>query len=276
MRLDAAQALCPWLTEEDYKLIKDLSLPDPYHWNNMQTWIEQVLKKFHGRRSDSSTVRQRFIRTKCVACRHFCEDVDVENVVDPPVALPCGHVMGWTCYSEFVDSFVAGEGSGKCPWDGPRDDEPQTWSRACGESVIYTCPHPFMFARIPPFGHEFYLPAGFFIRQEGHMPDKCRECMIKHLLMRWTRELWKERGRSNVVVYCAGFNGLTEGERRRLYAAGDYKTKCEGHSKRLTEYMEELFESTPANAENGVLEELEPAVWYYAVEPDVVEGMLEE
>ncbi|KAH6893070.1 hypothetical protein B0T10DRAFT_457185 [Thelonectria olida] len=270
MRPADAKKLCPWMTEEDFNLIRDLGLPDPYHWPSMQLWTDNVLRKFHARRSDSNTVRQRFIRTKCVLCRSFCEDMNPEVTIDPAVALPCGHVMGWTCYGEFVRNFEAGEGSGKCPWDGPRGDEPTEWSFTCDERILYACEHPEMYARIPSFGYDFYLPEEFFITRDCTMDDSCRRCIIRRYLVRWTREMRDEKQNKNIVLWCAGVNGLTDEEcvNLRLARSPNFEASCPN----LTELMSELFKTTPTPAENGVLEEFDPTVVCYSIEQEVSGG----
>ncbi|KAI5461647.1 hypothetical protein BGZ63DRAFT_386298 [Mariannaea sp. PMI_226] len=257
---------CPWLTEEDLNLIGHLGLPDPYHWGNLQTWVERVLQAYHAQISDSRVVRQRFIRTKCVRCKRLCEDADLESIIDPPVALPCGHIMGWTCYAEFVDNYTAGEGSGECPWKGPTGEEPPEWSPACGERIIYVCEHPAMFARIPAPSREFYLPQQFFIPPDGFMPSNCRRCTVHNLLAQWTREVRRNGAGSDVFVCCSGADELRDGggANYRGLVRPEYARAAMDNSA----ILEEIFARTPAPAENGELEEMSSNVIYVSLPED--------
>ncbi|KAK7408593.1 hypothetical protein QQX98_009241 [Neonectria punicea] len=256
------ERLCPWLTREDLELIGDLGLPDMYHWGNLQIWTERFLQKYYARISDARAIRHRFIRTKCIACRHLCEAPDLNTIVDPPVALPCGHIMGWTCYADLCDNYVAGEGPLTCPWDGPAAHEPATWSGACDQRIVYDCDHPDIFARIPSPTEEFFLPQGFFTPVGGFMTSRCRRCTVKDLLVQWTAEARQKEENALVFAACDGIHGLEE--RTRPTADRLHDPEFVALAAERTLLLEELIGSTPTPLkEETELDDMDPTVIYF-------------
>ncbi|KAF7552586.1 hypothetical protein G7Z17_g4208 [Cylindrodendrum hubeiense] len=262
------EALCPWLSEEDLELIGDLGLPDPYHWGNLQIWTERLLQKYCARISDSRVVRHRFIRTRCILCRHLCEDTGLGSIIDPPVALPCGHIMGWSCYADFCDNYTMGKIPLTCPWNGPQQGDPASWSPACNERIVHDCEHTAIFARIPPPTEEFYIPQGFFMPVDGLVTAKCRRCTIKKLLVRWTREVRQDGEFPHAFAACSGINGLLEGEKAGFGPLVQPGLEDEGAAR--SRILEELFGSTPTPLDGTELEETSTEVVFFktATDPD--------
>ncbi|KPM38838.1 hypothetical protein AK830_g7745 [Neonectria ditissima] len=256
------ELLCPWLTREDLDLIGDLGLPDLYHWGNLQTWTERFLQKYHARISDARAIRHRFIRTKCIACKHLCEDADLNTIVDPPVALPCGHIMGWTCYADLCDAYEVGESSPTCPWRGPAPHEPSTWSAACDQRIIYDCDHPDIFARVPSPTEDFYLPQAFFTPAGGYVTTLCRRCSVRELLVQWTQEARQKDENARVFAACDGLHGLEHNARPIAVRLTDPEFVALAGERTLL--VEELIGSTPTPLkEEAEPDDMDPTVIYF-------------
>ncbi|KAH6987938.1 hypothetical protein BKA56DRAFT_669532 [Ilyonectria sp. MPI-CAGE-AT-0026] len=258
--------LYPWLNDEDLQLIGDLGLPDPYHWGNLQVWTERFLQKYHARISDSRTVRHRFIRTRCISCRRLCEGADLGTIIDPAVALPCGHIMGWSCYADFCDSYSMGVGHLVCPWNGPGPDDPANWSPACDERIVYDCEHSSIFARIPPPTEEFYIPQGFFTPAGGFVTTNCRRCTIKELLVQWTREVRQDEAFPDAFAASCGMHGLLEEEQPGVLPV--IQLGLEEDAAVRSKLLEGLFGSTPTPLDGDELEETSTEVRFFRTEMD--------
>lgn len=199
---------CSWLEGADLSVIGNLGCPDPYYWPSLQDWVESLHERFMDhQRIDTAQLRQRFVRLKCVACDRICDDGSSADGVDPPVALPCGHIIGFNCLQRYRAQLETTEDWEKltCPWRGPTGDDPTSWSKACNTKMFYRCSHPTIFMRTPSLSEDFYLPDDFFIpRMEGRfMPHQCQRCSVKSLLMKWTRELRQEPGMERTFTSCS-------------------------------------------------------------------------
>ncbi|KAM5344812.1 hypothetical protein ACJ41O_010674 [Fusarium nematophilum] len=250
------ESQCPWLNDEDMNLIGDLGLPDPYDWHHMQQWAIRLIDKYDGVSSDTPFVRQRFIRPRCVACTIPCEGENFEHVIDPPVAMPCGHILGYSCYSYLLDDYNEGNGSHICPLPD------------CNERIFYVCGHDLTAAHLPHPGAPFYLPPSFFIPNGGYMPKKCRRCSIQDWVDRWTEEVRRDDKHKNVWVTCSGLHGIPDGPARMREA-----TLAPGFmplQRQRREFLQEFFDETPRPIDD---EEVLPGVpvtdafvYYYTTE----------
>ncbi|KAH7165711.1 hypothetical protein EDB81DRAFT_878078 [Dactylonectria macrodidyma] len=260
------EPLCPWLSPQDLVLIGDLGLPDPFHWGNMIEWTETFLLKYDAGLEDTRTVRHRFIRARCILCGDLCEGKDMNTIIDPPVALPCGHIMGWTCYAEFSENYLEMDGTYECPWNGPRIGDPDTWSPVCEERIVHDCAHSSIFARIPPPTEEFYLPPGFFTPANGFVTAKCRKCTVDDLLLRWTHEAREDGQFPYAFATCGRRHGLLEGEIPGYGPLVEHGLQDDAELR--SQLLEELFGSTPTPMDGDVLKERTTVVIFYKASGD--------
>ena len=242
---------CPWIAERDMDYIKDLGYQDPYYWPNLQDWTESLVDRFFGRCIDMGVIRQRFIRPKCVACGQLCQDGNPLTEIDQPVALPCGHIVGLNCLTNLCENFTTGEGgfeTWSCPWKGPGEDEPPTWSERCGLRMFHLCGHPMIYMRLPKLDEDFYLPEDFFIHHfNGYVPRDCRRCSIKNQLTNWTQAARDKFGMKQVFATCSGIDGLLPGELRTW---GSHPQRAlQRYAMAKSRQMEEFLTSTPTPLE---------------------------
>ncbi|KAF7559277.1 hypothetical protein G7046_g4878 [Stylonectria norvegica] len=257
---------CPWLTEEDLSLIGDLGLPDPYHWGNLQHWARRVLIKYSATLNDATTVRQRFIRLKCVCCRKLCEDKDPMTPIDDPVVFPCGHIMGKTCYDNFCYRFRMGEIPPTCPWPGPLEDEPREWSPACTDRIVFECDHTSIAAYAPDIFARFHIPINFFTSPLGGMSVLCRRCTVHEALCTFTRDARKDGRFPLVWAACWDVHGFLPGERAALFAREvvELQPLVEEH----TQMLKDLVQFMPVPVDKTDIRTLKVQIVYMTpVEP---------
>ena len=207
---------CPWIRPADRLLVNLAGYHDPFYWPTMQEWVEQIVLWIIKTGSDPSfthpehasinlsAVRQRFVRFRCVACKNYCENFDPLTAFQPAVALPCGHIMDAACYSLFLTRFREGEVSYECPWRGPSKGEPVDWTPECGKRIVYDCNHPSMCITLPAMDESLcYVPEEVFVPSDGFIPNNCRRCEIKNILVTWTKDARRVSGSPKIFAVFA-------------------------------------------------------------------------
>lgn len=240
----------PWIAAYDKRYVSVLGYQDPFHYVKLQDWMELLREKFLLQNESEFSIRRRFVKPRCVGCGHFCNRDG--PCPDMPLALPCGHIIGYNCLSNLYQRFLDHNmlAYAHCPWRGPGPDGPPTWSPACTTRIFHRCPHPLMYLELPPATEAFYLPDSFFCsRINGYMPKECRRCSVATHLKEMTREIRGKYRQDSTFASCSGIDGLLEGERRVLQARP--KIGLEEHAAGASDLIKDFLDHTPSVPEPG-------------------------